>query len=57
MQKESTDWVAEDRRVFGITGDWCAVTLDPGVLYNTVSEGSCRFMVAWVRGEENDSDN
>ena len=26
-----TDCVAEDRRMFGITGDWITAALDPGV--------------------------
>ena len=29
--------------------------LDPGAWYNTVQEGGCRFMAAWVREEENAS--
>ena len=28
---EWTDCMVEDRRVFGITGDWSAAALDPGV--------------------------
>ena len=28
---------------------------DPGAWYNTVQEGGCRFMAAWVREEENTS--
>ena len=32
-EKEWTDGVAEDRRVFGITGDWNTTALDPGVWY------------------------
>ena len=30
-EKEWTDCVAEDRRLFGITGDWSTAALDPGV--------------------------
>ena len=37
----------------GITGDWSTAALDPGVWYSTVHEGGCRFMVAWVKEEEN----
>ena len=29
-EKEWTDCMAEDRRVFGITGDWSTAALDPG---------------------------
>ena len=41
-------------RVFGVTGDWRTAALDPGAWYNKVQEG-CRFMAAWVREEENAS--
>ena len=47
--------MAEDLRLFDITGDWSTAALDPGVWYSTVHEGGCRFMVAWVKGEENAS--
>ena len=43
MDKEKTDCVAEDRPVFGITGDLSIAVLDPGVWYKTVCEGSCMF--------------
>ena len=43
------------RRLFGVTGDWKTAALDPGAWYNTVQEGGCRFMAAWVREEENAS--
>ena len=42
-------------RLFGVTGDWKTAALDPGAWYNTVQEGGCRFMAAWVREEENAS--
>ena len=32
-EKKWTDCVAEDRRLFGITGDWNTAALDPGVWY------------------------
>ena len=32
------DCVAEDIRVFGITGDWSTSALDPGALYSIVCE-------------------
>ena len=51
-EKQWTDCVAEDRRVFGITGDWRTTALDPGVWYSTVCEGGYRFMAAWTREEE-----
>ena len=44
--------MAEDRRVFDITGDWSIAALDPGVWYGTVCEGGCRFMAAWAREED-----
>ena len=54
-EKECTDCVADDLRLFGVTGDWKTAALDPGAWYNTVQEGGCRFMAAWVREEENAS--
>ena len=47
--------MAEDLRLFGITGDWSTAALDPGVWYSTAHEEGCRFMAAWVNGEENAS--
>ena len=47
--------VADDLRLFGVTGDWKTAALDPGAWYNTVQEGGCRFMAAWVREDENAS--
>ena len=49
--------MAEDRRVFGITGYWSIISLDPGVWYSTACEGGCRFLAAWVREEEKASEN
>ena len=54
-EKEWTDCVADDLRLFGVTGDWRTAALDPGAWYNKVQEGGCRFMAAWVREEENAS--
>ena len=54
-EKEWTDCVADDLRLFGVTGDWKTAALDPGAWYNTVQEGGCRYMAAWVREEENAS--
>ena len=51
-EKEWTDYVAEDLRLFGITGDCCTAALEPGVWYSTVRDGGCRFMAAWVKEEE-----
>ena len=48
-EKEWTDCVTDDRRLFGVTGDWRTAALDPGAWYNTVQEMGCRFMAAWVR--------
>ena len=36
--------------------DWRTAALDPGTWYNKVHEGGCRFMAAWVR-EEDDTSN
>ena len=41
-----TDCVADDLRLFGITGDWSIAALDPGVWYSTVHAGGYRFMDA-----------
>ena len=41
--------MAEDRWLFGITGDWSTAALDPGVWCSTVREGGCRFMAAWMK--------
>ena len=45
--------MADDLRLFGITGDWSTVGLDPGVCYSTVHKGGCRFMATWVKEEGN----
>ena len=47
--------MADDIRLSGITGDWSTAALDPGVWYSVVHEGGCRFMAAWVKEEENAS--
>ena len=54
-EKEWTDCVADDLRLFGVTRDWRTAALDPAAWYNKVHEGGCRFMAAWVREEENAS--
>ena len=54
-EKERTDCVADDLRLFGVTGDCSTAALDPGVWYSTVREGSCRLMAAWVKEVENAS--
>ena len=51
-KNEWTDCVAEDRRVFGITGDQSTAALVPEDWYNTVCKGGCRFMSAWVREQK-----
>ena len=49
-EKKRTECLADDRRVFGITGGWSTAALVPGVWYCMVREGGCcRFMAAWVR--------
>ena len=55
-EKDWTDCVADDLRLFGITRNWSTAALDPGVWYSAVHEGGCRFMAAWVKEEENASD-
>ena len=50
--KECTDCVAEDLRLFGTTGDW---SLNPGVWHSTIREGGCRFMTAWMKDREKTS--
>ena len=52
-EKEWTDCVADDLRLFGITRRTAA--LDPGVWYSAVHEEGCRFMAAWMKEEENSS--
>ena len=54
-KKERMNCVADDLRLFGVTGDWRTAALDPGAWYNIVHEGGCRFMAAWMREEENAS--
>ena len=46
-EKEWTDCVADDLRLFGVTGDWSTAALDPGAWYNTVHEG---VVGLWPRG-------
>ena len=47
--------MADDLRLFGITGDRSTAALDPGVWYSAIHEGGCRFMAAWVKEEKNAS--
>ena len=56
-EKEGTDCVEEDLRLFGITRDWntAAALDDPGAWYSTVRDGGCRFIAAWVKEEKNAS--
>ena len=49
--KEWTDYVADDLRLFGVSGDWGTAALDPGAWYNIVHAGGCRLMAAWVKEE------
>ena len=49
--------MAEDRRLFGITGDRSTAALDPGVWHSTVREWGCRFIAAWVTEEEKASEH
>ena len=50
-EKEWTDCVADDLRLFGITAGWSPAALDPGVWHSTVHEGGCRLMAVWVMEE------
>ena len=55
-EKEWTDCVADDLRLFDITGDWSTAALDPpAVWYSALHEGGCRFMSTWVKEEEHTS--
>ena len=45
------DCVAEDLRLFGITGDWNTAALGPRAWCSTVREGGRSFMAAWVKEE------
>ena len=47
--------MADDLRLFGITGHSSTAALDPGVWYSIVHEGGCRFMAAWVKEKQNAS--
>ena len=50
--------MVDDLRLFGITGNWSTAALDPGVwysIYTRSSEGGCGLMAAWVKEEENAS--
>ena len=49
--------MAEDLRLFGVSGDWSIAALDPGVWYSTVREGSCRFMPAMTKEVEKASEH
>ena len=49
--------MAEDLRLFGITGDWNTAALDSGVWYSTIRQGGCRFMAAWAKEEETASEH
>ena len=51
-EKQWIDCLAEDLRLFGITGDWSTAALDPGAWYSTVREGGCRFTAACVKKED-----
>ena len=57
IEKEWIDCMAEDRLVYGITGERNTTSLDAGVWYSTVCEGGCRFMAALAREEEKASEN
>ena len=54
-EKQWMDCVVDDLRLFRIPGDWSTAALDPGAWQSAVHEGGCRFMAAWVKEEENES--
>ena len=54
--KEWTDCVADNIRLFGITMDWSTAAFDLEVWFSAVHGEGCRFMAAWVKEEENASD-
>ena len=51
-EKAWTDWMAEDRRLFSIAGDWGTAALHPGVWYSAVRGGGRRFMEKASPAEE-----
>ena len=51
-EKEWTDCVAKNVRVFGIGGDWKAAALERGEWDGPVVEGDRRFMAGWRKKEE-----
>ena len=51
-EKEWTDCVQSDIRVFGITGDWKTMASKAEVWVVAVTEGGRRFMAAWREEEE-----
>ena len=55
IQYPSLSYSSRQRNEFPLSHDWKTAALDPGAWYNTVQEGGCRFMAAWVREEENAS--
>ena len=54
-EKEWADYMAEDHRLFGITGYWSIAALDPGGWYSTIRERGCRCMAARAKEEEKTS--
>ena len=50
-EKEWTDCVQSDIRVFGIEADWKATALKAEVWVETVTGGGRRFMAAWRKAE------
>ena len=53
-EKEWTDCLADDLRMFGIEGGegWRTAALEPGRWFEMVTEGNCRLMAAWKKEEE-----
>ena len=57
-EKEWTNCLTDDRRMFGIMGNWSTTeALDPRAWYSIVCKGGCRFMATWVMEEEKASEN
>ena len=51
-EKEWTDCVQSDIRVFGMTEDWKTMALKAEVWVEAVTEGERRFIAAWRKEEE-----
>ena len=55
-EKERTDRVVGEVRMFEIKGDCRAAASEPRTWYGIVSEGASRFMTAWKKEQETKTD-